>query len=363
MIQADGVRVAILWKQLSGYARASFLALASEGVDILVVSRAAQPDAPFDDAQLATGLPGYQWDDAPGEDRLRREIEAFSPDALLVISWDVTGYRRVARSMAGRTLRVLCMDNPWRGTPKQWAGRLVSPLLIRPTYDAAFVTGERQAAFARRLGLPDDRILWGLYTCDHDAFSEVADRSRNALRPRRFIFVGRLAAEKGVDALARAYRLYRDSVPDPWPMLVCGTGPLAAALGAVPGVELRGFVQPADLPDAFAEASCLVLPSTFEPWGVVIHEATAAGLTVICTSACGAGTRLVLDGYNGVVVTPGDATGLSRAMARIAAADDSTRAEMSRRSVELAGQFTPSRWATYLVERIPQLREMIGLRP
>lgn len=356
------MRVAILWKQLSGYARASFQALASAGVDILVVSRSARPDAPFDDAQLAAGLPGYQWDESPSDDRLRGEIDAFRPDALLVISWDVGGYRRLSRAMDGRTLRILCMDNAWLGTPKQWAGRLASPLLIRPTYDAAFLPGERQAAFARRLGFPDDRILWGLYTCDHDAFSAVAALGDTA-RPRSFIFVGRLAREKGVDVLATAYRRYRESVEDPWPMLVCGTGPLEQALGALPGVELRGFVQPADVPAAFAEASCLVLPSTFEPWGVVIHEATAAGLSVICTSACGAATRLVLDGYNGAVVAPGNGGGLGRAMARVAGVNDGIRAEMSRRSVALAGQFTPGRWAQYLIERIPQLREMVGLRP
>ena len=358
------MRVAILWKQLSGYARASFLALTAEGVEVFVVSRSTQPDAPFDDEQMAMGLPGYQWDDAPAEERLRAEVEAFAPDALLVISWDVGAYRRLSRAMGGRTLRVLCMDNAWLGTPKQWAGRIASPILIQPTYDVAFLPGERQAAFARRLGFPDDRILWGLYTCDHDAFAAVAaglgDRSPH---PPRFVFAGRLAAEKGVDVLAQAYVRYRETVDSPWPMLVCGTGPLGPQLDALPGVESRGFVQPVDLPRAFSEASCLVLPSTFEPWGVVIHEATAAGLAVICTSACGASTRLVLDGYNGSVVAPGHASGLARAMAGISGADECSRAEMSRRSVQLAAQFTPQRWARYLVDRIPQLREAVGLRP
>ena len=355
------LRVAILWKQLSGYARASFLALASEGVEVFVVSRSTQPDAPFDDEQVAMGLPGYQWDDAPAEERLRTEVEAFDPHALLVISWDVGGYRRLSRAMAGRTLRVLCMDNAWLGTAKQWAGRIASPLLIRPTYDAVFLPGERQAAFARRLGFPDDRILWGLYTCDHEAFSSVASDLGHRARPRRFVFAGRLAAEKGVDVLASAYARYRERAEVPWPMLVCGTGPLGPALHALPGVEARGFVQPVDLPQVLSKASCLVLPSTFEPWGVVIHEATAAGLAVICTSACGAATRLVLDGYNGAVVAPGDASGLARAMAGIAGADQASRSEMSRRSAELAAQFTPQRWARYLVERIPQLRDAVGL--
>ncbi|HUR17787.1 MAG TPA: glycosyltransferase family 4 protein [Acidimicrobiales bacterium] len=350
------MRIAILWKQLSGYAMASFRALAAEGVEVFLVHPSAKAEAPFDDRQMEHDFPGFYWVDSPDERRLRAEVAAFGPDALLVSSWDVSGYRHVSRSMNGRALRVLCMDNQWLGTAKQWAGRLVSPGLIRPAYDVAFVPAERQAAFARRLGFADDRLLWGLYTCDHDAFSRVAgDSDARTLSPR-FLFAGRLAPEKGVDVLATAYQRYREMTESPWPMTICGTGPLASTLSLIPGVETLGFVQPGDLPTVFSRATCLVLPSTFEPWGVVVHEATAAGLSVICTSACGASTRLVLDGYNGALIAPGDAGGLAGAMARIAGADAESTAEMGRRSVELARQFTPQRWARYLVERLPQLQ-------
>lgn len=353
------MRIAILWNQLSGYAGATFRALAAEGAEVFVVHKTAVPDAPFDD-RVATGLAGYTCDGTPDEGRLLAEIEAFRPDALLVISWNTGAYRRVARAMQGRTLRILCMDNAWLGTPKQWAGRLASPVLIRPTYDAAFLPGERQAAFARRLGFGDDRILWGLYTCDHDAFAAAAGR-RHPDDPPRFVFAGRLVTHKGVEVLAEAYRAYRRSTPSPWPLLVCGTGPRRGVLDGLAGVEQVGFVQPADLPDVFARATCLVLPSTFEPWGVVIHEATTAGLSVICTSTCGATSRLVLDGYNGAIVGPGDPAGLAGAMARVAGTDPAARAEMARRSTGLAAQFTPRRWARYLTERIPDLRVAVGL--
>lgn len=354
------LRIALLWNLLSGYAAACFRALAAQGVELLLVHPAASPSAPYDDARLRGDIPGHSWAVAPSENGLRREIEAFAPDALIVTSWNIGPYRRVARGMRGRALRVLCMDNPWLGTVKQWGGRAISPVAIRPAYDVAFVAGERQAAFARRLGFGDHRILWGLYTCDHAAFSPVA-RVLAAHRPGAFLFVGRLAPEKGVDVLTRAYRRYRAIAHEPWPLIVCGTGPLAPVLAEVPGVELRGFVQPDDLPHVFSHARCLVLPSTFEPWGVVIHEATAAGLAVVCSTACGASTRLVLDGYNGEVVRPGDAGDLAEAMARISAADESSLAVMSERSAELARQFTPERWARYLTARIPDLYRAVGV--
>jgi glycosyltransferase involved in cell wall biosynthesis len=124
---------------------------------------------------------------------------------------------------------------------------------------------------------------------------------------------------------------------------------------------MLGFVQPDELPGLLARAGCLVLPSRFEPWGVVVHEATAAGLPVVCTSVCGAASRLVLDGYNGAVVSPGDAEALARALLRMSEADAGTRRAMSQASRSLARQFTPERWAAHLLGRALELRGLLGL--
>lgn len=123
----------------------------------------------------------------------------------------------------------------------------------------------------------------------------------------------------------------------------------------ISGVEIYGFVQPNDLPDKFAQASCLLLPSFFEPWGLVIHEATAAGLSVICSSVCGASKHLVQDGYNGYLIEPGNADDLTNAMLRYTRLCDERKAEMCSNSFNLSLQFTPERWATYFYERVTEL--------
>jgi glycosyltransferase involved in cell wall biosynthesis len=128
-----------------------------------------------------------------------------------------------------------------------------------------------------------------------------------------------------------------------------------AELGAIDGVQLLGFVSPKDLPGVMAESGCLLLPSRFEPWGVVVQEAAASGQAVICTSACGAASRLVLDGYNGRVVAPDRADQLAAAMNWVADADPAHRVAMSERSVELAKQYSPQRWAEHLVDRCHEL--------
>jgi len=58
----------------------------------------------------------------------------------------------------------------------------------------------------------------------------------------------------------------------------------------------------------------LVLPSHFEPWGLVVNEAMAAGLPVIVSDRVGASEDLVVDGETGLIVKSGDREALQRAI-------------------------------------------------
>lgn len=354
-------RVAVLWSRLSGYFSACLRGLSAAGAEIFVVHEAGELNAPFDPDMVSRGFRAEEWTGAPDEAAIDRWLDDFQPDAILVSSWNFGAYRRVCRRRAGTTLRIFGMDNQWHGTVKQRLGVASSRVLLRPAYDAVYLCDERQANFAERLGFPAERMIWGLYSGDYDAFAAVAQARGAAPLPQQFLYVGRLVPEKSIDVLAAGYAEYRSMVADPWPLAVAGAGPDEPVLTAIDGVKLHGFVQPDELPTVFADAGCLVLPSRFEPWAVVVHEAAAAGLPVICTRACGASTRLVLDGYNGVVVSPGNVSGLAQAFARIHRADDRTRAAMSRASESLAQQYSPRLWAERLLRRIPELRAQIGL--
>jgi glycosyltransferase involved in cell wall biosynthesis len=195
----------------------------------------------------------------------------------------------------------------------------------------------------------------GMYCCDFDAFFREGERrlAPLALLPRAFLFSGRLVPEKGLDVLASAYRRYRELSPNPWPLLVCGEGPWRHRLVNNPGIRLLGFIQPSKLAETFALASCLILPSRFEPWGVVVHDAAAAGLTVLASTEVGSTAHLVQDGYNGATFAPGDTRHLVELLVTYSNYSDECRRHMAANSVSLARQFTPARWASYLLERIP----------
>lgn len=347
-------RIYLAWQYITGYSTSGMHELVAQGHDVRLMYQEAlvHPPflAPFDDAELTEGLHATGWSGAPDYDLLMAELEEFQPEVILFNSWHIGEYMKAARRWRGRALRIVVMDHQWLGTPKQWLGRLTRRLYIQPAFDAAFMPGDEQAVFARHLGFEQHEIIVGLYTCHESFFTGPQDPPRNS-----FLFVGRLVDTKGVDVLAAAYRAYRRQSSDPWPLVVAGIGPMDSELKAIDGVELLGFVGPRELPGVMADTGCLVLPSRFEPWGVVVQEAAASGQPVICTSSCGAASRLVLDGYNGRVVAPDRPDELARAMLWVERADPSHRVAMSRRGVELAKQYTPKRWAEHLVERSLEL--------
>lgn len=353
----------MLWSRPAGYIRRCVAALADQGAEVLLYERTPNPLAPLQ-ANPEDG-PRVRYESWAGEQpdtaRLLRDLHAFNPDAVLICSWDVGGYRHIGRQLKGRTLRILTMDNQWLATPKQRAGVALARFIIQPAYDAVFLPAEPQARFARRLGFSHDLTIHGLYVGDYDMFSSVAASRREGSSPHSFLYVGRLVEDKAIDVLMEAYQRYRTSVDEAWPLRIVGAGPDERLCRGVEGVHLEGFVQPAQLPNIFAEAGAFVLPSRFEPWGVVIHEAAAAGLPIVATDACGATSRLVLDGYNGYIVPSESAAGLSTGLTRIHRATDEARRAMGTASTMLARQYTPERWATTLLQRVPDLRERAGL--
>lgn len=346
------MRVAILWSQLSGYLNACLKELAGrEGVEICVFHQSAGGDAPFAEEQFGWMAKRIAWRERPDTESLLDVLRTFKPDVLVVSGWSIAAYRRAAKAYRGKAVRVMTMDNPWEGTLKQRVGAFFSPIYVQPIADYAWGAGERQAAFARRLGFAQHRILRGVLSCDQPAFEQAYLRrmSSGESSSHSFLYVGRFSHEKGLDVLVKAYDAYRAISNAPWPLRCCGDGPLRGLLEGRPGIEVVGFIQPQELPGVMAAAGCLILSSYYDHWSLAIHEAVSAGLPIIATEKAGAVAHLVQPGYNGFIFSDQDAGELAGFMARVASMDDEQLEAMTQASHALSLQFTPQRWAETLL--------------
>ena len=63
-------------------------------------------------------------------------------------------------------------------------------------------------------------------------------------------------------------------------------------------------MQPEDLVRVIKNVGFFVLPSNFEPWGVVVHEFCAAGLPMLLSETVGSSSSFLINGHNGFLFKP-----------------------------------------------------------
>ena len=334
----------VFWQGASGYFAACLRALAEEGCEIHLVLQGNREDVEFGLNEFGhSAIQVYNFENFSRR-TLKDLHDTLRPDLLMVSSWHILKYVSISRQ--SKALRVLCMDNQWLGTVKQRLGILGRSILIQRNFDVAFVPGDRQKKFANLLGFPDSKVWTGLYSADTQKFFDQRGK-----RELEFIFVGRLVNEKGIDNLIAAYKMYRQKNTHPLKLRICGIGPMEVEFQGIPGVIMNGFVQPVDLAGTLAKSSIMLVPSRFEPWGVVIHEACASGLFVICTFECGAAFSLVEDGWNGRVIPSQDSLKLMEAMQEAQQIMSDNPEQISSRSRSIAARYTPKIWARNLLRR------------
>lgn len=352
------MRVALLHTRLSGYIAASLRALKRQtGCEFLIYCWPNQADAPFDAAQFED-LGAIQNRREHSDAEIERAVCNFAPDVILTSGWADKGYLGICRRMRAMGVPVVAgCDTQWKGNLRQAIASLTAGLHVRRAIDVLWVTGERQATLARALGYSGDKIWDGYYACDWSKFA--AARAGHEIdggihANPYFLYVGRYVEVKGLDTLAEAYARYREMVNGPWRLVCAGAGPLAPMLQEA-GSEDRGFVQPDELGEIMRGAAAFVLPSRFEPWGVVVQEAAASGAPLLLSDAVGSGVHLLRPHLNGFTFPSGSVASLTERMVQMHDLTDGKRMEMSQYSQMLSKQYTPDRWAAVLLTGLESL--------
>jgi glycosyltransferase involved in cell wall biosynthesis len=142
---------------------------------------------------------------------------------------------------------------------------------------------------------------------------------RRGDEPFRLLFLGNLLQRKGIADLLHALAA---TPGDPIALTVAGGGPvdtyrqMAASLGIGSRVRFTGWVGQAEARDLLAASDALALPAYDEGLPLVILEAMATGVPVICTPV-GAIPEVFEDRRTALFVAPGDRLALSAAIATL----------------------------------------------
>jgi glycosyltransferase involved in cell wall biosynthesis len=145
--------------------------------------------------------------------------------------------------------------------------------------------------------------------------------ARDADAPRRVLFLGNLSERKGVSDLLQA--LARPGFEGAsLEVVLAGGGDIAGyrakahAMGLDERVKFAGWCDQQQVARLMAQADVLVLPSYDEGLPLVILEALAHGVAVVCTPV-GEIPAVLSDGVNASFVTPGDVDGIAAALQKL----------------------------------------------
>jgi glycosyltransferase involved in cell wall biosynthesis len=235
--------------------------------------------------------------------------------------WMAWAAARASRASVVWTTDATTLDQRNGRSWKKWLKGLVLPWVFR-TGDATFVPSSRGRRFLLSLGLAHERVHVTPYAVDNDSFASRADLA-DSIETRRAwdlpkeaftaLFVGKLVEWKRPDDLMRAAAIVPDTC-----VVFAGEGvlrdrltALAASLGISERVRFLGFVNQTELPAVYRAADVLVLPSAFEPFGLVVNEAFACETPAIASDACGCVEDLIVEGETGFSFPSGDVAALA----------------------------------------------------
>lgn len=179
--------------------------------------------------------------------------------------------------------------------------------------DILFPGGTRQKEYFQYYGVPEAKIRIAQMTVDvtkiielsteiKERRAEIRESIRLKIDSVVFVFVGRLEEYKGVCLLLEAFA----RLPSPHvQLLIVGDGncrgSVEQAVDSDQRIRYVGRRDFAGVVEAFTISDVAVVPSSFEPWGLVVNEAMAAGLPVIASNRVGCVDDLVRHGETGLV--------------------------------------------------------------
>ncbi|MEI9919965.1 MAG: glycosyltransferase family 4 protein [Bacteroidota bacterium] len=211
--------------------------------------------------------------------------------------------------------------------------------------NAFLVSGERaKDHFVNRLKVTEQKIRIGYSVVDNAHFA-----SSITARPKTVLCIGRFAPEKNIETMIRAF--LNSMLPGSgWNLMIVGGGQLKetfSKLAIDKPISLLDWQSYSELPKVYRQACLFVLPSTFEPWGLVVNEAMAAGLPVVISNEVGCAPDLLRPTINGWTFPATDETSLTNIFDALVTASPDLVA-MGQQSRSIISSYSPALFAANL---------------
>ncbi|NQU33617.1 MAG: glycosyltransferase [Bacteroidetes bacterium] len=299
------MKVVFLWSETGSYLHSqakSIYKFSGQNVSIVNWDKRGSASTLFKnfEEEGVTYLPRSSFSNSSLLDFLLKE----SPDIIVVSGWMDLGYLLVCRKYKKKSkVKVLAaIDDNWHGTFRQYIGRYVYRLFMdRKIFDYMWVAGSAQLYYATKFGLSFNKIIPNCLSASDSFYIDQVKLMK------RFVFVGRFLKRKGIITLIKAHKMLDYRKRKEWPLVLIGD----TGIGGISQYKddvlkeadefiiFTGSLQPAELVQELKKGGVGCVPSTKEPFGLVVHEFCKMGMPIILSSEVGATSEFLISGYNG----------------------------------------------------------------
>lgn len=267
----------------------------------------------------------------------------FNPDLMFISGRMDNDYLKIARLFKLRGVYVISgFDTQYKPSLKTLIKIIFGKFLYKKYFNSLWVCGARQKIMAKKIGYKDEEILKNLYSCDSDLFSNVKPN----YKAKSLIFIGRLDKVKNIESLCSIFKDVNESINDTWTLNVIGDGPLLSKLRnqykKYNCINILGFKTQDEIINIIKKSTVFVLPSNWEPFGVVVHECAYSGLPILCSKYVGSSDYFLRDGQNGFIFSNNKE--LKIKLKKLFSLGPTDFHKMGRISISLANRIDSKNW-------------------
>lgn len=335
------MNILILYRELAGYTVECLNKLASYH-KLLVVHYPINKEAPFvfqfhNSIQLVSK-----------SDVSLKLLHDFNPNFVLCSGWGDQQYLEWVKAL--NTPTALAFDTTWKNSLKFILGSLYFKLKYKKLFQFTFIPGNAQAKTSSKLGFSAKQTLVGFYTCE-DTFR----LNRTILNESKELWcVARYIHAKNINFLCETFLSIPPNERSGWKLNLAGTGELFSSRIENEDIIHHGFLQPNELSKKLENATAFVLPSLYEPWGVVVHEMASLGKPLLLSNAVGAKQDLLEEGMNGYSFEPNSSSELKKILLTIFQSSQEELQTMGNKSSEMASKFSSDHWVSQFTKMLEQ---------
>ncbi|MEZ4800751.1 MAG: glycosyltransferase family 4 protein [Flavobacteriales bacterium] len=279
----------VLYRELAGYFMNVMDYLAENHqvkIDIIAYPIAAEAPFRFENSGKIRIFKRQEMDNAS----IQKLIDENNYDLIFCGGWSDEGYIQIVKNNKSIP-SLIGFDKQWLGSTKDQLATLYLRWKVKPHFNFAFVPGMQQKKFAMKMGFKSEEVHMGAYVGESARFESVFQKrlASNQVKKKIF-FVGRYAPEKNIQRLWQAFTEWKGRSSNEWELHCIGTGVLWEQRPDNSFIFHHGFLQGDALLNTIEDGAVFILPSHYEPWGVVVNEFAQSGYALALTPAIGAAT-------------------------------------------------------------------------